>query len=51
MIGDPVNEAARLCELAKDRDDGPLASDAALARATEDEAEVWSVNDHTVLRG
>ncbi len=51
VIGDPVNEAARLCELAKERDAGPLASDAALARATEEEADVWSVNDRTVLRG
>ena len=31
MIGDPVNEAARLCELAKSGPSGVLASGAALA--------------------
>ena len=33
VIGDPVNEAARLCELAKKRPERVLASDAALERA------------------
>jgi hypothetical protein len=33
VIGDPVNEAARLCELAKGRPERLLASDAALERA------------------
>ena len=35
VIGDPVNEAARLCELAKKRPERVLASDAALERAGE----------------
>jgi adenylate cyclase len=51
VIGDPVNEAARLCDLAKEREEPALASDAALARAREKEAAAWSVNDRTVLRG
>jgi adenylate cyclase len=51
VIGDPVNEAARLCELAKQRSESTIASDAALARATNGEAAAWSVTDSTVLRG
>jgi adenylate cyclase len=51
VIGDPVNEAARLCDVAKERSVPVVASDAALARATEDEAEAWSVTERTVLRG
>ena len=51
VIGDPVNEAARLCDLAKERAEPALASDAALARARTEEAVAWSVNDRTVLRG
>ena len=51
VIGDPVNEAARLCDLAKEREEPALASDAALARARTEEAAAWSVNDRTVLRG
>ena len=45
------NEAARLCELAKQREEGALASDAALTRASDDEAAAWAVTDRTVLRG
>ena len=41
VIGDPVNEAARLCELAKEADGRVLASAAALERAGEEEARRW----------
>ena len=51
VIGDPVNEAARLCELAKEREERVLASDAALARAGDAEAGGWTLTDRTVLRG
>ena len=51
VIGDPVNEAARLAELAKHRPERVLASDAALARAGEVERAAWSVTDSAVLRG
>jgi adenylate cyclase len=51
VIGDPVNEAARLCDLAKERDEHVLASDAALARADSDERERWRDGERTVLRG
>jgi adenylate cyclase len=51
VIGDPVNEAARLCELAKQREGLLLASDAVVARARADEAARWEVRDHVVLRG
>jgi adenylate cyclase len=51
VIGDPVNEAARLCDLAKERSDHLLASDAALRRAGETEAKEWELGERTVLRG
>jgi adenylate cyclase len=51
VIGDPVNEAARLCDLAKQRSDRLLASEAALRRAGEAEAAEWEVGERTVLRG
>ncbi|MFL5870722.1 MAG: adenylate/guanylate cyclase domain-containing protein [Solirubrobacterales bacterium] len=51
VIGDPVNEAARLCELAKPRPERLLASDAALSRAGEAEVGEWEVGERTVLRG
>jgi adenylate cyclase len=51
VIGDPVNEAARLCELAKQRRECCIASDAALARAVNGEAAAWAVTERTVLRG
>jgi adenylate cyclase len=51
VIGDPVNEAARLCDLAKERSETVVASDAALTRAGPDEAEEWAVTERTVLRG
>ena len=51
VIGDPVNEAARLAELAKQRPERVLASSAALDRALGAEAEAWSVTESEVLRG
>jgi adenylate cyclase len=51
VIGDPVNEAARLCELAKQRPERLLASHAVLRRADQSEAANWEVRDSIVLRG
>jgi adenylate cyclase len=51
VIGDPVNEAARLCELAKRSSDPVLASEAVLRRADAEEAERWELRDSVVLRG
>jgi adenylate cyclase len=51
VIGDPVNEAARLSELAKERPGRLLASDAVLQRAGRKEAAHWVVREHLVLRG
>jgi adenylate cyclase len=51
VIGDPVNEAARLSELAKERSARLIASDAALDRASSGECEEWEVGERTVLRG
>jgi adenylate cyclase len=50
VIGDPVNEAARLCDLSKDREDPVVASGAALERAGT-EAHGWQFTERTVLRG
>jgi adenylate cyclase len=51
VIGDPVNEAARLCDLAKRRPERLLASHAVLRRADPGEAALWEVRDSVVLRG
>jgi adenylate cyclase len=51
VIGDAVNEAARLTELAKQHDPHVLASGAAVERASPAEAERWSLGDEVVLRG
>jgi adenylate cyclase len=51
VIGDPVNEAARLSELAKQRPERVLASEAALDRTAESESGAWSVTDSAFLRG
>jgi adenylate cyclase len=51
VIGDPVNEAARLCELAKKRPERILASDAALARSGDGERGRWSLGEEVDLRG
>ena len=51
VIGDPVNEAARLAELAKERPERVLSSSAALELASKTEAEAWNVTESAVLRG
>jgi adenylate cyclase len=51
VIGDPVNEAARLCDLAKKRPERVLASDAALERSDGTEQEHWSLGEEVELRG
>jgi adenylate cyclase len=50
VIGDPVNEAARLSDLAKAHVGRVLASDEAVERAGT-EAGHWVVTDEVVLRG
>ena len=50
VIGDPVNEAARLTEVAK-LSGGVAASGAALSRANESERRRWRVVESKVLRG
>jgi adenylate cyclase len=51
VIGDPVNQAARLTELAKSRPERVLASAEALDGAGPEEAERWEVCDEVDLRG
>ncbi len=51
VIGDPVNEAARLTELAKRAPGGVLISDAALSQASPEEAAHWEVGEELELRG
>lgn len=51
VIGDPVNEAARLSELAKHRPERVLASEAALSKASDAEHAAWSGTEAAVLRG
>ena len=51
VIGDPVNEAARLTELAKARPGRLLVSESALSRAGDGEAEWFELCDELVLRG
>jgi adenylate cyclase len=51
VIGDPVNEAARLCELAKRRPERLLASAAVVERAGSEEAASWETGEEIVLRG
>jgi adenylate cyclase len=51
VIGEPVNEAARLCELAKSTPQRLLASAAAVERASEGERRHWELGDEVVLRG
>ncbi len=51
VIGDPVNEAARLCELAKEADGHVLASTTALEHADEEEARRWREDEVVTLRG
>jgi adenylate cyclase len=51
VIGDPVNEAARLTELAKNTEPKLLASDAALERARDGERDRWRLGHEESLRG
>jgi adenylate cyclase len=51
VIGDAVNEAARLTDLAKSTRQHLLASGAVLAHATETEREAWTSAGEAVLRG
>ena len=51
VIGDPVNEASRLCELAKSSDSGVLASERAVEAAGDGEAKHWELGDEVELRG
>jgi adenylate cyclase len=51
VIGDPVNEAARLTELAKTCEGKLLASDAALERAGAVERRRWQTDREVSLRG
>ncbi|HET8994032.1 MAG TPA: adenylate/guanylate cyclase domain-containing protein [Rhodococcus sp. (in: high G+C Gram-positive bacteria)] len=51
VIGDPVNEASRLTELAKMRPSRVLASSSALYFADDDERGHWELGDEVQLRG
>lgn len=51
VIGDPVNQAARLAELAKDQPGGVLAAGEALAMAADVEAAYWQETGRSTLRG
>ena len=51
VIGEPVNEAARLCELAKSTAPRVLASASAVQASDPDEQECWEFGEDTVLRG
>jgi adenylate cyclase len=51
VIGDPVNEASRLTELAKLRPSRVLTSSSALYFADESEQQLWEVGEEVQLRG
>jgi class 3 adenylate cyclase/MFS family permease len=51
VIGEPVNEAARLCELAKSHPGRLLATADTLERASEKERARWSLGETVTLRG
>lgn len=51
VIGEPVNEAARLCELAKSHPGRLLATAETLQAASEKESARWSLGDTVTLRG
>ncbi|MEV6063462.1 adenylate/guanylate cyclase domain-containing protein [Nocardia asteroides] len=51
VIGDAVNEAARLCELSKSYDERLLSSATTLAAAADSEAAHWNLADTVTLRG
>ena len=51
VIGDPVNEAARLCDLAKSTHDRLLASATVVSGAAQAEASRWRLGNTVTLRG
>jgi len=51
VIGDPVNEAARLCELAKSTPQRVLASASTVEASDPSEQRCWELGEDTVLRG
>src|SRR5690606_37431738 len=51
VIGAPVNEAARLCELAKTSPGRLLASSDTVNGATDAERALWTLGDTVTLRG
>lgn len=51
VIGDPVNEASRLCDLAKTRPERVLASGVSLGHAADSETGWWAVVGAERLRG
>jgi adenylate cyclase len=51
VIGEPVNEAARLCELAKSHPGRLLATAETVQRANEKERARWSLGETVTLRG
>ncbi|AQT79231.1 hypothetical protein B1R94_08045 [Mycolicibacterium litorale] len=51
VIGEPVNEAARLSELAKSAESRLLASAVTVENASEDERSHWVLGDSVTLRG
>jgi adenylate cyclase len=51
VIGDPVNEAARLCELGKESEQALVVSEAVLSAADPSEASRWELGDSITLRG
>ncbi len=51
VIGEPVNEAARLCELAKSHPSRLLATADALESASENERARWCLGETVTLRG
>lgn len=51
VIGEPVHEAARLCELAKERPARLLASSETVEGASQEERAHWSLGETVTLRG
>lgn len=51
VIGEPVNEAARLSELAKNRAHRVLASAVTVTAADDDESRYWELAEAVTLRG
>ncbi len=51
VIGEPVNEAARLCELAKDEPARLVASGDLVRSATANEGAHWTLGETVTLRG